>query len=197
MMCRVCSRYVVVFLLIMTTGLFLSGFQVLAKESVEEKREKIREMAAETLAKLYELQPSAKTAINKSAGYAVFSNFGLKILVLGSGKGQGIAVNKKTGKGTFMKMLELQAGLGIGIKRFRVVFVFENEGVLNEFINSGWEFGGQTTAAAKLDDEGGAFAGAVTVSPGVRIYQITEDGLALELTIKGTKYMKDDKLNKN
>ncbi|MCZ6685099.1 MAG: hypothetical protein O6849_03840, partial [Candidatus Dadabacteria bacterium] len=67
MMCRVCSRYVVVFLLIMTTGLFLSGFQVLAKESVEEKREKIREMAAETLAKLYELQPSAKTAINKSA----------------------------------------------------------------------------------------------------------------------------------
>jgi len=66
---------------------------------------------------------------------------------------------------------------------------------LNEFINSGWEFGGQTTVAAKLDDEGGAFAGAVTVSPGVRVYQITEDGLALELTIKGTKYMKDNKLN--
>ena len=197
MMSRVCSRYMVVFLLIMATRLSLSSFQVLAKESVEEKREKIREMAAETLAKLYELQPSAKTAINKSAGYAVFSNFGLKILVLGSGKGEGMVVNKKTGKETFMKMLELQAGLGIGIKRFRVVFVFENEDVLNEFINSGWEFGGQTTAAAKLDDEGGAFAGAVTVSPGVRIYQITEDGLALELTVKGTKYMKDDKLNKN
>jgi len=194
MMSRMCSRYVVVFLLIMATGLSLS-VQVLAKESVEEKREKRREMVAETLAKLYELQPSAETAINKSAGYAVFSDFGLKILVLGSGKGQGIAVNKKTGKETFMKMLELQGGPGFGIKRFRVVFVFENEGVLNEFINSGWEFGGQTTVAAKLDDEGGAFAGAVTVSPGVRVYQITEDGLALELTIKGTKYMKDNKLN--
>jgi len=195
MICRMYSRYILVFLLIMATGLSLSGFQVSAEESVEEKREKAREMAAETLAKLYELQPSAKTAINRSAGYAVFSNFGLKILVLGSGKGEGLAVNKKTGKETFMKMLELQAGLGIGIKRFRVVFVFKNEGVLNKFINSGWEFGGQSTVAAKLDEEGGAFTGAATVSPGVWIYQITKDGLALELTVKGTKYMKDDKLN--
>ena len=42
------------------------------------------------------------------------------------------------------------AGLGFGIKKFRVVFVFENEKVLNSFINSGWEFGGQTTAAAQV-----------------------------------------------
>ena len=66
---------------------------------------------------------------------------------------------------------------------------------LTDFINSGWEFGGQTTAAAKLGDEGGAFAGAMSVSPGVWIYQMTEDGLALELTAKGTKYYKDDDLN--
>jgi lipid-binding SYLF domain-containing protein len=76
-----------------------------------------------------------------------------------------------------------------------VVFVFESKKVFNDFINSGWEFGGQSTAAAKLDDEGVAFAGAVTVSPGVWIYQLTEDGLALEITVKGTKYMKDDNLN--
>ena len=80
-------------------------------------------------------------------------------------------------------------------KKFRVVFVFENEKVFNKFVNSGWEFGGQSTAAAKLDEEGGAFTGAATVSPGVWIYQLTEDGLALELTVKGTKYMKDNDLN--
>ena len=195
MICKIYSRYILGFLLIMTAGLSLNGFQALADESVEEKREEVRKMAAETLAKLYELQPSAKTAIEQSAGYAVFSNFGLKILVLGSGKGEGIVVNKQTGKETFMKMLELQAGLGLGVKRFSVVFVFENEGVLNKFINSGWEFGGQSTVAAKLDEEGGAFTGAATVSPGVWVYQITKDGLAVELTVKGTKYMKNDKLN--
>jgi len=38
-------------------------------------------------------------------------------------------------------------------------------------------------------------AGAMSVSPGVWMYQITDDGLALELTAKGTKYMRNDDLN--
>jgi hypothetical protein len=33
------------------------------------------------------------------------------------------------------------------------------------------------------------------VSPGVWVYQLTETGVALELTAKGTKYYKDDDLN--
>ena len=66
---------------------------------------------------------------------------------------------------------------------------------LNNFINSGWEFGGQATAAAKSADKGSAYQGAVAVSPGVWIYQVTDKGLALELTAKGTKYYKDGDLN--
>jgi len=74
-------------------------------------------------------------------------------------------------------------------------WVFEHHKDLSDFINSGWELGGQTSAAAKLDDEGGAFAGAMSISPGIWLYQLTDDGLALELTGKGTKYYKDDDLN--
>jgi lipid-binding SYLF domain-containing protein len=162
---------------------------------VAKEQKEIREKTTETLKWLYELQPNAKQTVQNSYGYAVFSNFGMKILVAGGGKGKGEAINNKTGKETFMKMLEVQAGLGMGIKKFRVVFVFENKKVFNKFANSGWEFGGQSTAAAKLDDKGGAFTGAATVSPGVWVYQLTEDGLALEITVKGTKYMKDDNLN--
>jgi hypothetical protein len=40
-----------------------------------------------------------------------------------------------------------------------------------------------------------AYQGAVSVSPGVWLYQITGDRLALELTAKGTKYDKDSDLN--
>ena len=36
---------------------------------------------------------------------------------------------------------------------------------------------------------------AVSVSDGVWMYQITDPGLALELTAKNTKYYKDDDLN--
>ena len=94
-----------------------------------------------------------------------------------------------------MKMIELQTGLGLGVKKFRLVWVFENRKDLSSFINSGWEFGGQTSAAAKMGEEGGAFAGAISVTPGVWLYQLTDDGLALELTVKGTKYYKNDDLN--
>ncbi len=49
--------------------------------------------------------------------------------------------------------------------------------------------------AAKAGDTGGALQGAMPVSQGVWLYQLTETGLALELTAKGTKYYKDDDLN--
>lgn len=94
-----------------------------------------------------------------------------------------------------MKMAEIQAGLGVGVRKFQLVWVFETDKALNDFISSGWEFGGQATAAAKAGDTGSAYQGAVSVSPGVWLYQITDKGLALELTAKGTKYYKDNDLN--
>jgi len=166
-----------------------------SKEEIKKEQADIRKVSNETLNNLYKLQPSAKGAISKAAGYAVFSNFGMKILVAGSGTGKGIAVNNKSKKETFMKMVEVQAGLGFGIKKFRLVWVFENEKLLTDFINSGWEFGAQASASAKASDQGGGLAGALSVKPGIWIYQLTDDGLALELTGKGTKYYKDDNLN--
>ena len=127
-----------------------------SKEEIQQKKADIRKMANDTLARLYKLQPSAKAAVSKSAAYAVFSNFGTKIMFAGGGSGKGIAVNNKTKKETFMKMVELQAGVGLGIKKFRLVWVFENQGDLNPFIDSGWELGGQGTAAAKLSNQRGS-----------------------------------------
>jgi len=165
------------------------------KEQVEQQKADIKNMANQTLERLYTTQPSAKKAIKKAAGYAVFSNFGMKILFAGGGSGKGLAVYNKTGQSTFMKLIEVQAGLGMGVKKFRLIWVFENQSDLDSFINSGWEFGGQATAAAQASGEGGALAGAMSIKPGVWLYQLTDDGLALELTAKGTKYYKDDNLN--
>jgi lipid-binding SYLF domain-containing protein len=161
----------------------------------ETARADINKMANETLSRLYKAQPQAKTAVAKSAGYAVFSNFGMKIFVAGGGSGKGVAVNNASKKNTYMKMAEVQAGLGMGVKKFRLVWVFENQKDLDGFINSGWELGGQTSAAAKTGSQGAAFAGAMSIAPGIWLYQLTDDGLALELTAKGTKYYKDGDLN--
>jgi lipid-binding SYLF domain-containing protein len=163
--------------------------------SKADKQKEVQKMSRETLARLYKVQPSAKKAVEGAAGYATFSNFGMKILFAGGGSGSGMAVENKTKKATYMKMVEVQAGLGMGIKKFQVVFVFDTQKALNDFINSGWEFGGQTTAAAKAGDQGAALTGAVSVAPGVWMYQLTDTGLAAEITGKGTKYYKDSDLN--
>ena len=161
----------------------------------EQKQADVRKNARETLAKLYQARPSAKATIKAAVGYAAFSNFGMKILLAGRGKGQGVAFDNRTQKVTYMKMLEVQAGLGMGVKKFRTIFVFETKDAMDHFINNGWEFGGQATAVAKSNDKGGSYQGAAQVMPGVWMYQLTDKGLALELTGKGTKYFKDDDLN--
>lgn len=167
---------------------------VFAADKAQDQAE-VRKAGQDALAALYKAEPSARKAVESAAGYAAFSNFGMKILVAGGGSGKGIAVNNKTKATTYMKMAEVQAGLGFGAKKFQVVWVFSTEEALNNFINSGWEFGGQATAAAKAADKGAAYQGAVAVSPGVWLYQLTDTGLALELTAKGTKYYKDSDLN--
>jgi len=167
-----------------------------ADDKAQKERAEIQKIEKDTLAKLYSAQPAAKGAIEGAAGYAVFNNFGMKILVAGSGSGKGVAVDRKTGKRTYMRMGELQAGLGIGVKKFQVVFVFESPEKLDAFMNQGWEFGGQTTAAATTGDKGASLQGAQSISPGVWIYQLTDKGLAVEATVKGTKYWKDEALNK-
>ena len=63
-------------LVVLATG--LAG----ADDTPDQKRDKTRKMAAETLQELYKLQPAAQGAIQKSAGYAVFNNTGANVLLL-------------------------------------------------------------------------------------------------------------------
>lgn len=161
----------------------------------DKERAEVRKAADQALAAVYKLQPAARKAVESAAGYAAFSNFGVKVLVAGSGTGKGVAVDNKTKAVTYMKMAEVQAGVGFGVKKFHLVWVFDNQQALQKFVNSGWEIGGQATASARTGDKGAAYQGAVSVSPGVWLYQVSGDSLALELTAKGTKYYKDSDLN--
>ena len=161
-----------------------------------QQKQEILKKSDEILKQLYAAQPKTKELIEKSAGYATFSNFGMKILIAGGGSGSGVVISKFNSKPIFMNMAEVQAGLGLGIKSFQNIFIFQTEAALNDFVNSGWTFGGQVTAAAKYETDGTAFQDGTIVAPGVVMYQLTDSGLAAEITGKGTKYYKDSTLNK-
>ncbi|MGB8433380.1 MAG: YSC84-related protein [Burkholderiales bacterium] len=160
-----------------------------------QKRNQVREMTRDGLATLYELQPGARRAIEHAAGYGVFSTFGIKIFFAGGSTGSGVVVNNRTHRDTFMKMIKVQAGLGFGASKDRLIFVFETQKALRDFVTQGWDFSGQANLSAMVADQGGTFTGAVSVSPGVYLYQLTETGLAASITLSGTKFFKDTDLH--
>ena len=155
----------------------------------------VEQMKKETLQDLYRQRPSAKAVLSRSVGYAVFSNVSGQYIFVGGGGGYGVAINKKTGKKTYMQMAQVGLGIGLGIQDIRVVFVFHSSNAFNDFVESGWEFGGQADAAAKASEKGGSATGEVTVSSEIDIYTMTESGLLAKVNMAGTKYWKDSDLN--
>jgi lipid-binding SYLF domain-containing protein len=158
-------------------------------------KDSIRAMTQQTLVDLYKKEPAAKGAVAGAAGYAVFSDFGFKILFMGGAHGKGMAVSNAAKQETFMKMMELQPGLGVGAEKFRLVLIFENPEAYNKFVTSGWEFGANALAAAKSGSEGGGAAGAVSFREGVKMYQLSGTGAIVGVSITGAKYYKEKDLN--
>jgi lipid-binding SYLF domain-containing protein len=166
------------------------------KSEKDAARDSLRAMTQRALTQLYQKEPATKGAVAGAAGYAVFSDFGIKAGLMGGAHGKGMAVNNTTKQETFMEMLELQPGLGVGAEKYHIVFIFENPEAFNKFVTSGWELGANAMAAAKDDKgKGGGDAGAVTVSDGVKMYQLSDTGVIVGVSITGAKYYKDDDLN--
>jgi lipid-binding SYLF domain-containing protein len=189
-----------VVLSLIITLVMLSGFwsgkndsEIQAQQNESKKaRQKIK---LETLEILYKYAPESKKMIDNSYGYATFTNIGVNIIFFSAEGGIGLAHNNKTGKDIYMNMASGGLGFGLGVKDFRIIFLFKNKEVFESFINSGWEANAQADAAAKAGEYGGAINVAITVAPGIRIYKLTENGLAVQATIQGTKYWKDGDLN--
>jgi lipid-binding SYLF domain-containing protein len=131
----------------------------------DEKKAEIRNMAMSTLDQLYSLQPSARGAIQKAAGYAVFSEISTKILLAGGGGGKGIVVDTIADQETFMLMATLQAGYGMGITKSHLVWLFERESDLANFVNNGFELGANLNLQVNPGTGGGSSTARWKFSP--------------------------------
>lgn len=176
-------------------SVLLAGCLSPSGATAADKRQEVQKMRAETLAKLYEIHPIAQEQIGKAAGYGVFSNVGINLILFSAAGGYGVVRDNASGEDVYMRMVSGGVGFGLGAKDFRGVFVFTTKEALDSFVNQGWDASGQADAAAKAGDKGGAYAGAIDVAPGIKLYQITENGLALQATIQGTKYWRDDDMS--
>lgn len=164
-----------------------------AADAAAQKAE-LRKMCDESLAALYKESPEAKAEIRKAAGYGCFSSFGVSFFVGGAG-GRGLVHDNATNKTTFMNMGQASGGLDFGVKDYREVLVFRDKATLAKFINKGWEFGGQGTAAATAQGKGAKVEEAEVSSSPIKVYPMTRTGLAIGVSAGARKYWKDKDLN--
>ena len=182
-------------LLIGTAAIIMfSGFW--SGKTLDTQRSERMQASNEILQLLYKHAPESKEMIASAYGYATFNNVGVNLILLSAEGGNGMAHVNSTGKNIYMNMASGGVGFGLGVKDFRAIFLFENKVIFDQFVNEGWEANAQADAAAKLAEKGAAYGAAITVAPGIRLYKLTENGLALQATIQGTKYWKDSELNK-
>jgi lipid-binding SYLF domain-containing protein len=173
----------------------VASLNVVAGEEKEakndEKRAAIDEMASEALGKLTGDTASAQKIYDASYGYAVFDNLKIAIGISGGG-GTGVAVTKDGSERTYMKMGTGGVGLGLGGQKYQVVFFFQTEAAFRSFVDKGWK--AETGAQAAAGKEGASAE--TTFHNGLAIYKMNDAGLMASADVSGTKYWKNDKLNK-
>jgi lipid-binding SYLF domain-containing protein len=179
---------------VLSTVLLLQGCAGGLNASVTEQKNAISQMRKEVLSELYREKSSARAEVQQAPGYATFSSANVNLILASFGGGYGVVRNNRNGEDTYMKMGEVGVGLGAGVKDFRLVMVFHTPEAMQRFIEHGWAFGAQADAAAKAGDKGAAVGAEASVDD-VTIYQFTEAGLALQATLKGTKFWRDSELN--
>lgn len=162
--------------------------------SVAEKRQAILDMQQNALSRLYAEKPDTRSQIRDAAGYAVFTNANINVIFFAAGTGYGVVNNNVTGAKTYMNMAEGGVGLGLGAKDYRIVMVFHTQDAMRYFIEKGWTVGGNADAAAKAGNKGASAEGEGYVGD-ITVYTMIESGLALQATVKGTKFWKDKNLN--
>lgn len=187
------------------------------KKTPDQRRAEIRSEHSEILKRIYAEEPELEAKVAKAPGYATFSAVNINVLVLATARGDGMVVDTRTGKETFMRVAAVGGGIGAGIKDLRALFIFNDRGTVQQFMDSGWQFGAQADASLKSGDKGAAYGESVSVAEGkdggidtgvsagvakatqsktaIEIYKITEAGISLQATIAGTKYWKDEELN--
>jgi len=162
-----------------------------AADKVAKQKTELSSRADKALQELFKEVSGSKAVYDKAAGYAHFAVTKAGFFVSGSG-GSGVAVDKAAKKTTYMKMGSAGAGFSFGADKFDMIILFETKDRLDKFVAGGWD---SAAAASATAGSSAAKAGA-DFFEGQKIYVIGSKGLMASADVSGTKFWKDDDLNK-
>jgi len=153
--------------------------------SKDEKLAYFESLEKETLARLVKEQPKTEQELAQSVGYAVIEKRVVKVPMVGAGGGAGVVVDKASGKKSYLRVPELQFGLGWGGRSEKAILIFQDVEKLRSLADGMWKAGIAAEAAAKAGDVGAAGGGSTgdLMKKGFTTYVLTDAGVSATATI--------------
>ena len=163
-------------------GLLALGACSTAPGTAEGKTD-LRRTSATALAQAQEHDPSLRTLIQDSAGYAVFPSIGKGAVGIGGAYGKGDVYENGSVVG-YCDMTQASIGFQLGGQAYTEILVFKTRDALETFKAGNFRFDAQATAVAVKSGAGAnaKFAG------GVAVFTMDEAGLMYEASIGGQKF---------
>ena len=177
-------------LALLTLGL-LAGCQHTTPQS-EEARDNRHDEVQTALREMNRADPDLQEFLNKSAGYAMFSDVGKAGFIVGAAVGNGEAYEGGQMVG-YCKIIQGSVGLQAGAQAFDELVVFETRQAMRKFEDEKLEFGANASAIVL---KAGA-AKTASFRDGVAVFVHPKGGAMAELSVSGQKFqyeaLRDDR----
>lgn len=147
--------------------------------------EQLDAMGDATIMRLLELQPDVRPAFDACTGYMVLDMTMTKIPMVGSGGGLGVVVDRRSGSHSYIKVSQFEVGGGIGVRKFKVVVLFEDAGLIDKVTAGSWHYDAGAEAGAG-EQTAGTSAGERT-GKGFRAYRLSEGSLVVAVTVRAAR----------
>ena len=161
----------------------IAGCSTSTAPKTAENRTALTQEAYATINKYTSKDPSLRSTLDNSAGYAVFPSIGEGAVVVGAGYGRGILFERGQPVG-YADLTKGSVGLSHGGQEFSQIIVFETQDRLNQFKSGNFTFSGDVSAVAVK-----AGAGASTqFKNGVAVFSDSEAGLMAQASLAGQRF---------
>jgi hypothetical protein len=112
------------------------------------KQNELDEMAAKAITGLVEKDKTLQQSLDNSLGYLVANMKVTKVPLVGAGGGEGVYINKQTGKRTYFTVSRLDIGGGWGVRSYKILLVLTSQDILDRLDGGAWEFQAGAEASA-------------------------------------------------
>jgi hypothetical protein len=147
----------------------------------ETKRGELDEMAATAIAGLVKQDAELQKKIDDSLGYMVANMKVTKVPIVGAGGGEGVFVNKATGKRTYFTVSRFDIGGGWGARSYKILLLLESQEMMERAKGGTWEFAaGVEASAGTASAEGGSG----DLTEGYSVHVLSDGGASATATAR-------------